>query len=78
MRCAEMQELLFAYAAEELTPEIRGLADRHLSDCAGCRQMLAALAEVRQQLATLKEVPQFPDLRKTTMSRLAQLPQFRS
>ncbi|MDD5093196.1 MAG: zf-HC2 domain-containing protein [Dehalococcoidia bacterium] len=70
MRCAEMKELLSAYANRELTPEIQGLADRHLTNCAGCRQALAAWTEVKQQLAILKEIPKFSDLRKTTMSRL--------
>lgn len=72
MGCAEIQKLLSDYMNKELTPELQELTDRHLMNCIECRQMMAIWVEVAQQLSALREIPEFPNLRDITLSKIRQ------
>ncbi|MFO8010238.1 MAG: zf-HC2 domain-containing protein [Dehalococcoidia bacterium] len=72
MGCKEIQKLLPAYINKELTPEFQELTDRHLSNCAECRHALSTWIEVRRKLSTLREIPEFPNLRDATISKIKQ------
>ncbi len=62
MRCSEIQDLLVAYSAGELTPAQREFVHLHLEGCAGCRQALADLELTRRQLESLRAERYQPQL----------------
>ncbi len=70
MKCNEMEEILSAYANDELSPEQREMVETHLAGCADCREKLAGYRQTRQQLKTLRAVPFAPDIKATMMSRI--------
>jgi anti-sigma factor RsiW len=55
MTHTEIDELLSAYADDELTPAQREMVELHLAGCVACRQSLAEFRLTRQQLALLAD-----------------------
>jgi anti-sigma factor RsiW len=41
MTCKEVADFLLEYTADELSPDVRGRFERHLSVCPNCREYLA-------------------------------------
>jgi hypothetical protein len=70
MRCQEIEEMLSAYANNELTPDQQEAVETHLAGCADCRAKLEDYRQVRQQLETLKTVPAAPDIKEIMLSRI--------
>ena len=70
MRCPEMEEMLSAYANDELSAESREAVERHLDGCAGCREALEGYRGVRQRVESLRTLPATPDIRAAVMARI--------
>jgi hypothetical protein len=70
MRCPEMEEMLSAYANDELSAESMEAVERHLDGCAGCRESLEGFQEVRQHMESLRTLPATPDIRAAVMTRI--------
>ena len=51
MNCKDWEERIALHAEGDLPPQERAEAERHLAECAGCREFLA---ELKQSLATLR------------------------
>jgi anti-sigma factor RsiW len=56
MRCSDYEELLSAYANDELSRTQREFVEEHLAGCAACRQTLAGYAGARRRLSALSAV----------------------
>ncbi|GAI33150.1 unnamed protein product, partial [marine sediment metagenome] len=54
MKCSDIEELLSAYANEELSRTQREFVEEHLSSCADCRTALADYTTVRHWLTSLR------------------------
>jgi hypothetical protein len=50
-------EMLSAYANDELSPEQRKHVEKHIQDCADCRKKLNDFKEIRDHLMSINEVP---------------------
>ena len=70
MKCKDLQELLSAYADDELPRTQREFVEEHLAGCADCRAILADYMTVRQQLTSLRTTPVMPDIKQGTMSKI--------
>jgi outer membrane lipoprotein-sorting protein len=62
MKCSDYEELLSAYANDELPRTQREFIEEHLAYCDTCRQTLAGYRNVRQTLGVLSHTPHNPDL----------------
>jgi len=51
-------EMLSAYANDELSPEQRKYVKEHIQECADCRRKLNEFKEIRNQLTAIEEVPE--------------------
>jgi len=70
MKCTDMEELLSAYANNELRLMQREFVEEHLDICPDCRASLADYVWVRQSLTSLKTAPVEADITKATMSKI--------
>ncbi len=70
MKCRDLEELLSAYADGELSRTQREFIEEHLAGCADCRVKLAKFTSVGRRLSSLRETPETPDIRETTMSKI--------
>jgi hypothetical protein len=70
MKCGDLDELLSAYADGELPRAQREFVEEHLADCSQCQATLADYMKVRQQLTSLRVVPNMPDIKGSTMSKI--------
>ena len=70
MRCAEMEEMISAYANGELAQEPREQVEQHLSGCVDCQEKLTEYLHIRKQLELLRETPDGPDIKVSMMSRI--------
>ena len=70
MKCSDIEELLSAYANDELSRTQREFVDEHLANCADCRVKLTDFTLVRQQLSSLRATPTMRDIKGTTMSKI--------
>ena len=57
MRCQTVRQKLEAYAAAEVTPQVRERIEGHLRSCSGCREALARQKELE---ALVRSVPAPP------------------
>ena len=57
MRCQTVRQKLEAYAAQELTPQVRERIEGHLQSCSRCREALARQKELE---ALIRSVPAPP------------------
>jgi hypothetical protein len=64
------EEMLSAYANDELAPEQRKQVGEHLEGCTECREKLAELRQVRLRMESLREVPDAPDIVSTLIPGL--------
>jgi hypothetical protein len=67
MNCQQIDEYIFAYCDDTLSPDLRILIDEHLKVCEHCRTMVN-LAQMEQQI--LSEVPDIPPLSEDFNQRL--------
>ncbi len=70
MNCRDLEELLSAYVDGELSRTQREFIEEHLAGCADCRANLAEFEAAGRRLTSLREVPETPDIRETTMSKI--------
>jgi hypothetical protein len=70
MRCSDYEELLSAYAGDELSRAQREFIEEHLAVCADCRETLAGFQNVRQRLGALSAMEQRPDIKGGVMSKI--------
>ena len=70
MNCSKMQELLSAYANDQLALTQREFVEEHLTVCASCQRVLTDYQALRIQLKSLQTTKITPDIRESTMSRL--------
>jgi hypothetical protein len=70
MRCFDYEELLSAYAGDELSRAQREFIEEHLAVCADCRETLAGFQNVRQRLGALSAMEQRPDIKGGVMSKI--------
>jgi hypothetical protein len=70
MKCGDLEELLSAYADGELPRTQREFVKEHLDSCSQCQATLADYMKVRQQLTSLRVVPNMPDIKGSTMSKI--------
>ena len=57
MRCSDIEELLSAYADDELPFTQKDFVEEHLAACADCRATLEDYRLIRRQLTSLRETP---------------------
>lgn len=70
MKCSDMDELISAYANDELSPAQRESVEEHLSHCPHCRETLAACEKVKQSLVSLRDFSAPANLAETTMTKI--------
>jgi anti-sigma factor RsiW len=70
MKCSDYEELLVAYAGDELSRAQREFIEEHLAVCADCRDTLAGYKNVRQRLGVLSVMEQKPDIKGGVMSKI--------
>ena len=70
MNHSQMQELLSAYANDELSLTQREFVEEHLATCADCQKALAKYRSMRIQLTSLSATEINPDIREATMSQI--------
>lgn len=71
MNCRETQAELSAYLDGEVTQPVRVALERHLVDCAACRQRLAELRRVAQGVAALPQLTPAPEFVAEVRARIA-------
>ena len=74
MRCKDLQFILPIYSDDALTEAEQAAAEQHMNSCPVCRQKLADLLSIRNELRAVAR-PQFPpaalhDLRRSVAARL--------
>jgi hypothetical protein len=57
MRCSDIEELISAYADDELLGTQRDFVEEHLASCADCRVTLEDYRLIRRQLTSLRATP---------------------
>ena len=65
-----IDELLSAYANEELSRTQRKFVEQHLSSCDDCRSTLAGYTWVRSRLASLRTTPIEANIKEATMLKI--------
>ena len=70
MRCSDIEELLSAYANDELSRTQREFVEAHIADCPDCRMKLEDFIDVRRNLASLREMPVLKDMETSIMSKI--------
>lgn len=70
MKCSELQELISAYADDELSRTQSDFLEKHLERCADCRAVLKEYRATGRKLLSLRQSPQFPDITRKTMERI--------
>jgi hypothetical protein len=73
MRCFDIEELLSAYANDELSRTQREFVETHIADCPDCRMKLEDFIDVRRNLASLREMPVLQDIKSMTMSKIQEV-----
>ncbi len=76
MNCRDLEELLSAYADGELSRTQKEFIEEHLSVCADCREALAEFVQAGRRLSSLRELPESPDIRGATISRVKAVGRF--
>lgn len=71
MECAGIKELLSEYIDGALDLETRGVVDQHLSECATCRQDLASMRALVDELGSLEPVQPPEDFLDQLHERMA-------
>ena len=70
MNCSQMNELLSAYANDQLALTQREFVQEHVTSCADCQRALTDYQALRLHLTSLQSTKITPDIREATMSRL--------
>ncbi|MFZ7102085.1 MAG: anti-sigma factor family protein, partial [Peptococcaceae bacterium] len=70
MKCSDFEELLSAYANDELPRTQREFIERHLSGCDNCRELLAEYVAVRQNVSRLRDLSPLSDFSQDIMLRI--------
>lgn len=70
MRCSDINEMLSAYANDELFGTQRKSVEEHLLTCTDCQATLAEYVALRQRLTALAEISTLPDIVEATMQRI--------
>ncbi len=70
MRCAELEELLSAYANSELSRTQKEFIEEHIANCADCREELESYTNVRRQIVSLRDTGGLQDIKEATMSAI--------
>ena len=70
MKCSDFEELISAYANDELSRTQKEFIEEHLSVCSNCRKLLAEYIDVKRNISLLKDLPPLPDLKTAIMSQI--------
>ena len=70
MNCSDYEELLSAYASDELPRAQKEFIEGHLSNCPECQKALDGYISIRQHLGVLNDVQLKPNLKKAVMSKI--------
>jgi anti-sigma factor RsiW len=62
VECSDLHRLLYEFVAKELSRERQGEVERHLAQCAGCRDELRLYEETIRLARSLPPVPPPPGL----------------
>ena len=68
MKCNEIKELFSAYADGELSDELKNSVDKHATECAACKELLAEQVKLHGQIAVISKTPALPDMESRIMS----------
>lgn len=72
MKCSDFEELISAYANDELSRTQREFIEEHLSVCSNCRKLLADYIDVKRNISLLKDLPPLPDMSHAIMSQIGE------
>jgi len=72
MECSQIRELLSEYMDSMLDKETAGLVEKHLETCKDCREELAALRTISEELGSLEAVDAPADFLKKVHERIEQ------
>jgi len=67
MKCNEIKGLLSAYADGELSDELKNSVDKHIAECAGCKELLAEQVKLHGQIGVISNTPALPDMQNRIM-----------
>ncbi len=70
MDCKDLHELLLAYAEDELSGTQRDFIEEHLNDCVKCRITLTEYKKARENLLSLRAIPDIPDMKEEIMDKI--------
>lgn len=70
MDCKDLQELLLAYADDELSGTQRDFIEEHLKDCVKCRITLSEYRKARENLLSLRATSNIPDMKENIMEEI--------
>jgi hypothetical protein len=70
MDCKDLQELLLAYADDELSGTQRDFIEGHLKDCVTCRITLSEYKKARENLLSLRATTNIPDMKENIMKEI--------
>ncbi|MDD5191416.1 MAG: zf-HC2 domain-containing protein [Dehalococcoidales bacterium] len=71
MNCKLIQELLSAYANDELDNEQRTLVETHLADCRECKTVLGEFITGGHKIRLLQETPSLPDIKPAVLAQIS-------
>ncbi|MEU3747687.1 MULTISPECIES: anti-sigma factor domain-containing protein [Streptomyces] len=75
MNTDDRHSLTGAYALDALSDEERRAYERHLAECASCREEVTALSETTARLGLAASAPVPPSLQEDVLRRIAQVQQ---
>lgn len=70
MDCKDLQELLLAYADDELSGTQRDFIEEHLKGCVKCRITLSEYKKARENLLSLRATSNIPDIKEIIMEEI--------
>jgi hypothetical protein len=70
MDCKDLQELLLAYADDELRGTQRDFIEEHLKSCVKCRITLTEYKKTRENLLNLRATTNIPDMKEKIMEEI--------
>jgi hypothetical protein len=73
MNCKDLQELLLAYADDEISETQREFIEQHLEDCVKCRITLSEYKKARENLLSLRITPSVPDMKEKIMEEIQKM-----
>ena len=73
MDCKDLQELLLAYADDELSGTQRDFIEEHLKGCVKCRITLSEYKKARENLISLRASANIPEMKEKIMEEIRRM-----